>query len=611
MKSIKYLALFFFVFLSVSSTAQNLLSKTISLDVNRQRLDNVLEILSNKGDFYFSYNSGSIKKDSLVSFAVRNKTVKDILDMLFDASYEFKESGNYIIIRKAPIRMVLVTQKAVQEERIYSVTGYVYDEQSGSAIHQASVYEKKMLTSALTAKNGYFKLKLKSSKSRFAELSVSKEFYEDTTVVIEPRHSQQLSITLMPVDNRSLNVVVSPRDYGRPAPPQAAGRLDTLPLPVRVPVRDTGKIERTSLARLFVSARQKVQSVNLKKFFTTRPFQFSLVPGIGSHGQLSAQVVNNFSFNLLGGYTAGTNGLEIGGVFNINKKSARYFQAAGVFNAVGGTFTGFQLAGVNNMVLDSVTGMQVAGVSNLVKGNVHGMQLAGVYNHVADSVQGMQFAGVANFAHKKVSGVQFAGVINFSNRETRGVQIAGVLNYSKKLKGVQIGLINIADSSDGYSIGLINIIMKGYHKLSFYTNEINNVNAAFKTGNSKFYSILLAGLQTGTTEKLYTFGYGIGSEWGLNRKKSITVNPELTSQQIYAGSWNDLSVNNRLSLNLNIKAGKFFSIYGGPAFNVFISDQKTGVLNYRFPVQPSGYKITTFNNRITGWFGFTAGVNFF
>ena len=37
----------------VSCVGQGLLSKNISLDVNRQRLDNVLEILSNKGDFIF------------------------------------------------------------------------------------------------------------------------------------------------------------------------------------------------------------------------------------------------------------------------------------------------------------------------------------------------------------------------------------------------------------------------------------------------------------------------------------------------------------------------------------------------------------------------------
>ena len=109
------------------SFGQAILSRNVSLDVNSQRLDNVLEILSNKGDFYFSYNSSIIKKDSLVSFSARNKTVKEILNLLFSNAYEFRESGNYVIIRRAPIRITIVTNKAIVEERIYSVSGYVYD----------------------------------------------------------------------------------------------------------------------------------------------------------------------------------------------------------------------------------------------------------------------------------------------------------------------------------------------------------------------------------------------------------------------------------------------------------------------------------------------------
>src|SRR4030095_2134662 len=135
----------FFFFLNTAINGQANLQKNISLEVNKQRLDNVLEILSNKGDFYFSYNSSIIKKDSLVSFRASYKTVKEILSLLFNTTYEFKESGNYIIIRKAPIRMTLVTQKGVTEEKIYSVSGYVYDEQSGAAINEDSIYEKKIL----------------------------------------------------------------------------------------------------------------------------------------------------------------------------------------------------------------------------------------------------------------------------------------------------------------------------------------------------------------------------------------------------------------------------------------------------------------------------------
>src|SRR5438045_7658513 len=90
--------------ISVSCAGQGLLSKSISLDVNRQRLDNVLEILSNRGDFYFSYNSKIVKKDSLITLSVHSKTVREILSLLFNNTYEFRESWNYFNICKGADR---------------------------------------------------------------------------------------------------------------------------------------------------------------------------------------------------------------------------------------------------------------------------------------------------------------------------------------------------------------------------------------------------------------------------------------------------------------------------------------------------------------------------
>lgn len=599
--------LIFFVATGVSF-GQNLLSGNISLDVNRQRLDHVLEIISNKGDFYFSYNSNIIRKDSLVSFSAQGMTVKEILGILFNKTYEFRESGNYIIIRKAPIHVIMVTKKAVSEDKVYSVSGFVFDELSGAALNEASIYEKRLLASALTNDAGYFKLRLKSSKASVAELTVSKEFYEDTTVTIEPRRSQELTITLMPVEKEEENITITPEDYLIPDSQRYVIAVDTS---IVAAIHDTIKVERTGMGRFLLSARQKVQSLNLKNFFTTRPFQVSLIPRVSTHGKLSAQVVNNFSLNIFGGYTAGTNGLEVGGLFNINKKDVKYVQVAGLFNAVGGKVNGLQAAGINNTVLDTVKGLQVAGISNLVKGRFSGLQIGGIYNHVTDSVKGMQVAGVTNFTRRKLSGVQIAGIVNFSNKETDGVQVAGVINYSKKLRGLQIGLINIADTSEGYSIGLINIVLKGYHKLSFFSNELLQVNAAFKTGNSKLYSILQAGLNTGTTDKIYSFGYGLGSEIPLTKRKNITINPELTSQYLYLGSWDYTNILNKLHLNLNLKLNKYISLFAGPSYAVFISDQDTGFAGYKFPVPSSSYKIHSFGGRVSGWFGWNAGINFF
>jgi hypothetical protein len=653
----KTIGIFLLLFISISSFSQSILSTSISLDVDKQRLEQVLEIISNKANFYFSYNSKIIQKDSLVSLQVHNKTIREILELLFNSTYELKESGNYLIITKTPIRLVMVTQKAVTDEKNYTVTGHVYDEQSGAALYEATIYEKSILAAALSSKEGYFKIKLKSSRTKFAELFISKEFYADTSVKIEPRHNQQLSVTMMPFENLADKVVIKPEDYF--ANDSLKGNVDSV-IPKKNPsIKNTSKVEKRGLGKWLLSTRQKVQSLNLKNFFTIRPFQVSFTPWLGTHGKLSSQVVNNFSLNVLGGYTAGTNGLEIGGLFNIDKKEVKYVQVAGLFNSVGGKVTGVQLAGINNLVQDSVSGFQAVGISNYVKGKItgvqaagisnfsiggskglqiagisnfskkemSGVQLAGIGNLVLDSVNGYQVAGISNYVKGKVTGVQIAGINNHSiggvkgvqiagianigKKEINGVQIAGIFNYTKKLKGLQVGLINIADSSEGYSIGLINIVLNGYHKLSIYNNEVMNVNAAFKTGNRKLYSILLGGAQLTDSNKIYSYGYGIGSEFLLNKRKTISLNTEITSQYLYLGSWDYTNLLNRLNLNFTIKLTKYISLFAGPSFSVYVSNQKTGIQGYKFPVMAPERQQINFSNNVKGWFGWNVGINFF
>ena len=97
----------------------------------------------------------------------------------------------------------------------------------------------------------------------------------------------------------------------------------------------------------------------------------------------------------------------------------------------------------------------------------------------------------------------------------------------------------------------------------------------------------------------------------LNKKKTFSVNPELSAQYLYLGSWDFTNILNRFNLNANLKLGKYFSIFAGPAFNVFISDQTVGITGYRFPIPPSGYNTIKFSNKVNGWFGWTAGINFF
>ena len=253
---------------SLSVNAQSVLDRNISIQVSRQRLENVLEILSNKGNFFFSYNSNIIQADSLVSLNVVNRPVKDVLLTLFGDGYEFRESGNYIILRRAPIKLRLVTNQAVTDDKFYTVSGFVIDDQTGEKVSDASVYEKTRLSYASTNGQGYFKLKLKS-KYKTAAITVSKQFYEDTTVVIQPRYDQSINITIVPAEISEHTVTIRPQNYEAPETIQVQVPInDSTHWLYTYVKKDSVLVERTAIGRWLVTSRQKIQSINLSQFFT-------------------------------------------------------------------------------------------------------------------------------------------------------------------------------------------------------------------------------------------------------------------------------------------------------------------------------------------------------
>jgi hypothetical protein len=659
--------------LTTNAFAQSLLDRRISIEVTNQRLSDVLKLISNKGNFYFSYNSSIIARDSLISISVANRPVKQVLDQLCGHQYKWQQSNNYIILRKAPITTpALVASPTPSAEKLYTVTGVVLNGETGEKVGNVTIYEKQRLVSTMSDDKGYFRIKLKSRYST-ASLTISREMYEDTTVLIQPKYNQQVTIVMTPVEASEPVVTISPVEDELPDTIVVKPPTDTFTT-TPLAKEEVNQVERTKWGKRLLSAKQNIQSINLKKFFADRTFQVSLTPGLSTHGKLSAQVVNSFSVNVVGGYTAGVNGVELGGAFNINKKDVKYLQAAGLLNITGGAVTGAQLSGIHNNVLKDVDGLQSAGISNFVKGSVTGAQMAGIYNHVTGNVEGLQASGISNFvkgnvtgaqlstihnhvigsftgiqasnfsnfikgkliglqlsniynvcydsvfgmqatnivnfAHKQVSGVQLSAIGNFANREMNGVQIATMFNYAKKLRGVQIGLINVSDTSEGYSIGLVNIVFKGIHKLAFSTNEVLDYNLAFKTGNNKLYSILLAGFsEDKDTVNIFSFGYGLGHEFSLGKRFSI--NPEFTTQYLHQGNWDNTNVMNKLHLQFHLKLGKYVSLFAGPSFTMYYSEKKKGATTIAPPLPASYHTFDLWDNDVKGWFGWNAGISIF
>ena len=495
--------------LTGKSYAQGILGEMIEYNRDTQEsLGNALQKISGAHGFYLSYQDTIISPEQPVSLNHYQGPLSGFLAMLLGDDYEFKELPGYVIIRYAPGILDLDAQ-VEEHPRQLTVKGFVRDSQTGEGIAHASVYDKSRLSSTLTDEEGYFELRTRSKGS--AWLTLSKKHYKDTTFMILPEVEIQAS------KKKSLF-----RYY------QEDG--------------SAGEVEQSFFGRMFIGVQQRFQRINLGGFFAESPFQMSLTPGLSSQGMFNSQMINKFSLNLLGGYTAGVDGFEAAGVFNINQKDVRYFQMAGAVNVVGGAARGFQASGISNKVFKDFTGVQVAGLSNHTLREVRGVQIAGIINQ-AGTDAGHQIGGLVNRGHR-VKGLQIAGVANWAD-ESRGVQaagifnqasgtaqhqVAGLINKAGEVRGVQLaGLINIAESSD-YPIGFLNFIENGRKSLTLQMDGSAIASLAFRSGGRVLYGLLGAGYGGWSYGSLYALETGLGAF--LVNRPAYSLDLEVIAQMI-------------------------------------------------------------------------------
>jgi len=410
--------------------AQPYLAREITVNsTGSQRMGDLLDEVSKQQQFYFAYNSNAVDADQQVNLPRYRGTLLGFLKQLFGPAYVFKESPGYVIIRYAPRLIDLTVSIEQRRGRPLVVEGHVRDAIDGTAIAQASVYERNVLASTLSGATGDFRLSFRRPNETIW-LTVSKENYRDTTIAL-----------LLPVEVGS----------------KAAARRYWF-----FPENEGEGLEGTAFGRFFTNSKQRIQRINLDGFFAYNGYQVSLIPRISSQGLFNSQVVNQVSLNIIGGHTAGVNGVEVGGIFNVNQQDVRYFQTAGLFNLVGRDVEGVQIAGISNIVVGGVSGIQVSGVSNR-SGDVTGMQLSGVFNVAAD---------------------------------VRGVQLAG--------------LVNVADSSD-YPIGLVNFVKNGRRSVGIGVSEWGMAHVTFRSGGRVLYGLIGVGYKLEGGPQRYGLETGLGA----------------------------------------------------------------------------------------------------
>jgi len=535
-----------FVFgVCAAGCAQGNLMRVVSLgNVNHQQIGSVLKKISGTGNFSFVYNNQTVPADSVISLTSYQGTIYNFLNDVLGADYEFKEVPGYIVLRHAPRKLYLTAEVDNDPAKQLTVKGHVTDAADGTGLNQVSIYEKNLLASTLTDEQGNFTLKLKNWNGTVV-LTATRENYRDTSLFV----LQDVNITAAPVKKQYEYYPEAERN-GR-----GFGR---------------------SFARWFISSKQTIQNLNLGGFFAFSPYQISLVPGLSSHGMYNSQVVDNFSLNLLGGYTAGIKGVEVGGVFNINRTNVGFLQMAGVFNIVGGNAKGIQAAGVYNRVLDTASGVQMAGIVNKVQdfkggvqaagitniaGHAAGIEVAGLYNKV-NTFTGVQLAGLLNQT-ESAKGIQITGLVN-SSKEKAGSQIAGIFNIASKVNGVQFaGLFNVADSSD-YPVALVNFIKNGKKTIALSTDEFLFTHIDFRSGGRMLYGLIGGGYKfTGKPVKYAVdLGYGIH----IVNSPRFTFDAEYNFQAALGGQDQSYQVSSFKVLP-GFKLNRTLQLFAGPSIN--------------------------------------------
>lgn len=509
-------SLFVAVCMCAYAGAQEKLAQQIKIPAFKNTsIRDIFEQIKSSNQILFSYNSQLINQDSIVNVPAYTGVLVGYLENLLGDQFSFKETTSHVIISYSPQKMDVDVHIPAQINNRVMITGYIKDIRTNKAIQYASIYDKNAFVSTLTDKNGYFELDIKKPEQLVA-ISMSKENYRDTSIIL-----------LLPIEATKL---------------AKKGKLGYY--------SDYNKekgIFTTYLGNLFSNSSRKIQSLNLGGVFAYSPFQVSMTPGLSTHGFFESQVVNKFSLNVLGGYTAGVDGFEIGGALNINQYNMRGTQIGGLVNVVGGNVKGLQLAGAGNVVVNDLSGVQIGGLWNKVDTVKSGLQLAGALN-IANSSQGSQIAGLVNVSRSEVSN-----------------QLAGAVNVAKKVKGVQIaGLINIADSSD-YPIGLFNLIKNGYKELSVSADESKLVSLNFRSGGRVLYSLISAGYYWDDPDLKYALEFGVGAN--MIRKKKFSLAAELISRTSYDEDFKNDYFRAGLRVIPRFHLSKHLAIYAAPSFH--------------------------------------------
>lgn len=581
--------------------------RKVTLDLQEQSLEVVLQHIGKAAGFELAYNPVHFPVDSIVSIKVVQVNVDVLLEQLLGPNVSRVQSGQHLVIR--PLKSS--GSKRLPKSK-FVVKGVIINQNTGTVLANATVYDVDRLYSALTDSRGYYELEI-NTRADLLGLTVSKKDYLDTLIIVQPK------------PELNLNVALKPRE--RVPDKMPVNLVDPTLLPSR-------RVEELAVVKFWTPEEAMLQAQN-RNYLEPRLGQVSFLPQMGTNRLMSGSVQNTYSLNILAGYSGGVNGIEVGGLVNILRQDMSGIQVAGLSNVLGGRVTGIQVGGLYNTVRKDVNGIQVGGLFNSTGGSVKGLQIGGLFNtsegvvkgfqigglfnqtkgavqgfqigglfnycgsnvkvmqvgglfNWGENVGGIQLAGLTNRVSGAVGGLQIGGLYNQADsvgvfqlsglvnkaRAINGLQLAGLINFAQKVQGSQISVINIADTVTGVSIGFLNITRRGYHAVELAGDDVLFANLSLKLGgNDRLYNLFSVGWGSFTGQSITSVGYGLGSLFPI-QNSNFKIQAEISSNHLSRASLFDSRIQllNRARASLAWQFHDNWKLFAGPSLNVLVYD---------------------------------------
>jgi hypothetical protein len=144
------------------------------------------------------------------------------------------------------------------------------------------------------------------------------------------------------------------------------------------------------------------------------------------------------------------------------------------------------------------------------------------------------------------------------------------------------------------------------------TDELFHGNAAFRTGVNALHNIFILSASTRPGERLWSFGYGAGTSFKIDKKLRADFNA--TASHVSVGSfYSATSELFRFYTGFEYRFHKWLSLAAGPTFNLYWSDELMPDYSTTYskiaPYFSYNYSLANYFN-LKGWYGVRLAIRF-